>query len=499
MRLSCHVIRPAHHLDQPWRLLQIKVTVVMVEAPAPIPITAMEAQQAMDKLHRVGSRRMVSSPSSQQQVVEEVMAPTEVPLEVPTVTPAMDSRVRHLMVHNNQQHRLHHTHNSQVLEGMAAMTSLHNSRWEGMASLSPRAATRLQGPMGKPRAALLTLGALATVAQGLEQAMGRVLDKVARARTVPAVSSRPDTAAATVPRVHQTLRPVPATAASVVEVMAAVATEDVLGVTRTVEEAVVGAAVGVAEAVATAGGGSSDGGRGNDGDMQVQQDTIFVQHLPTSMREDELAGHLTSHFGSIGIIKMDKKTHKPKIWIYKDKMSGAPKGEATVTYDDAHSARAAIDWFNDKDFLGQKIKVELAQMRPRSGPFGRGGGRGGGGGGGRGFGGPRDFGGGRGGRDGGRSMEQREGDWSCPNPECGNTNFSWRTSCNRCQAPKPGGDDGGHGGGGFHGGPRGGFRGRGGDRGGFRGGRGGDRGGGGGFRGRGKRDDMRQDRRDRPY
>ncbi|XP_078656183.1 uncharacterized protein LOC144902555 isoform X5 [Branchiostoma floridae x Branchiostoma belcheri] len=435
MRLSCHVIRPAHHLDQPWRLLQIKVTVVMVEAPAPIPITAMEAQQAMDKLHRVGSRRMVSSPSSQQQVVEEVMAPTEVPLEVPTVTPAMDSRVRHLMVHNNQQHRLHHTHNSQV----------------------------------------------------------------ARARTVPAVSSRPDTAAATVPRVHQTLRPVPATAASVVEVMAAVATEDVLGVTRTVEEAVVGAAVGVAEAVATAGGGSSDGGRGNDGDMQVQQDTIFVQHLPTSMREDELAGHLTSHFGSIGIIKMDKKTHKPKIWIYKDKMSGAPKGEATVTYDDAHSARAAIDWFNDKDFLGQKIKVELAQMRPRSGPFGRGGGRGGGGGGGRGFGGPRDFGGGRGGRDGGRSMEQREGDWSCPNPECGNTNFSWRTSCNRCQAPKPGGDDGGHGGGGFHGGPRGGFRGRGGDRGGFRGGRGGDRGGGGGFRGRGKRDDMRQDRRDRPY
>ncbi|KAI8481421.1 hypothetical protein Bbelb_408560 [Branchiostoma belcheri] len=144
--------------------------------------------------------------------------------------------------------------------------------------------------------------------------------------------------------------------------MAAAATEDVQGVTRTVEEAVVGAAVGVAEAAATAGGGSSDGGRGNDGDMQVQQDTIFVQHLPTNMREDELAGHLTSHFGSIGIIKMDKKTHKPKIWIYKDKMSGAPKGEATVTYDDAHSARAAIDWFNDKDFLGQKIKDHVTSV-----------------------------------------------------------------------------------------------------------------------------------------
>jgi len=32
--------------------------------------------------------------------------------------------------------------------------------------------------------------------------------------------------------------------------------------------------------------------------------------------------------------------------MYNDKASGRPKGEATVTYDDAHSANSAISWFN---------------------------------------------------------------------------------------------------------------------------------------------------------
>ena len=37
---------------------------------------------------------------------------------------------------------------------------------------------------------------------------------------------------------------------------------------------------------------------------------------------------------------------RPKIWMYNDKNTGKSKGECTVTYDDAHTARSAIQWFD---------------------------------------------------------------------------------------------------------------------------------------------------------
>ncbi|XP_020564055.1 TATA-binding protein-associated factor 2N isoform X2 [Oryzias latipes] len=236
--------------------------------------------------------------------------------------------------------------------------------------------------------------------------------------------------------------------------------------------------------------GSRDyGSRDDSGGEQDNSDnnTIFVQGLG----EDATVQEVGDYFKQIGIIKVNKKTGQPMINIYSDKATGRPKGEATVSFDDPPSAKAAIDWFDGKEFNGKPIKVSFATRRAeftqRGGRGARGGFRGRGGG-------------------GGPSFDIKGGDWPCPNSSCGNMNFARRQECNKCGAPKPGdagfggGDRGGRGG---FGGDRGsGFRGRGGgfrggDRGGFGGG-----GGGGGFGGgykMGGRGDRRDDRRERPY
>ncbi|XP_077421167.1 TATA-binding protein-associated factor 2N isoform X2 [Vanacampus margaritifer] len=235
--------------------------------------------------------------------------------------------------------------------------------------------------------------------------------------------------------------------------------------------------------------GSRDYGSRDDsaGDQDnSDNNTIFVQGLG----EEATVQEVGDFFKQIGIIKVNKKTGQPMINLYSDKATGQPKGEATVSFDDPPSAKAAIDWFDGKDFNGKPIKVSFATRRAEFTQ--RGGARGSG----RGF---------RGRGGGGPSFDMKGGDWPCPNSSCGNMNFARRQECNKCGAPKPGdagggfGDRGGRGG---YGGDRGGgFRGRGGFRGGDRGGYGGDRGGGGyggGYK-MGGRGDRRDDRRDRPY
>nr|GEY21292.1 transcription initiation factor TFIID subunit 15 [Tanacetum cinerariifolium] len=63
---------------------------------------------------------------------------------------------------------------------------------------------------------------------------------------------------------------------------------------------------------------------------------------------------------SIGLLKKDKRTGRPKIWIYRDKVTNEPKGDATVTYEDPYAAQAAVEWFNNKEFNVIMIKVLMA-------------------------------------------------------------------------------------------------------------------------------------------
>ncbi|KAJ3413721.1 hypothetical protein HDV05_007624 [Chytridiales sp. JEL 0842] len=217
------------------------------------------------------------------------------------------------------------------------------------------------------------------------------------------------------------------------------------------------------------------------GDPNKSEDTVYISGLPPTVTDHSLV----EHFKTIGIIKTDKKKRPPgpKIWIYRDKDTNEPKGDATVTYEDPYAADAATKIFNGKPFPGGgNITVVFAdapagKLNAAAGGFGGGGrGRGGSRGGGYGGGGR---GGGRGGYGGGSGPPQSEGDWLCTG--CGNNNFARRNECNRCHNPKPAEAGGGGGSSGYGGGQRGDrYESRGGYGGGDRGGRGGGRGGFGG-------------------
>ncbi|OAY63606.1 transcription initiation factor TFIID subunit 15-like isoform X1 [Ananas comosus] len=174
--------------------------------------------------------------------------------------------------------------------------------------------------------------------------------------------------------------------------------------------------------------------------------SVYVCKLPAGTDENMLA----EYFGTIGLLKKDKKTGRPKIWLYRDKVTDEPKGDATVTYEDPHAALAAVEWFHNKDFHGSTIEVYIAESKTKdsvsdsvsaANPSMA-----------------DDFGGydemdngtgrGRGRGDPSGKAWQQDGDWLCPNTSCSNVNFAFRGVCNRCGTARPAGAGGMGGGGG---------------------------------------------------
>jgi RNA-binding protein FUS len=113
---------------------------------------------------------------------------------------------------------------------------------------------------------------------------------------------------------------------------------------------------------------------------------IYIGGLPKDITEKELI----EKFGQVGPIAKDPKRSRfdpsaRKVWLYTDRRTRKPKGDATVTYADEEAAEAAVQFFNGQEMPGwdgQKLQVSIAQRKEgwdRGKQWAGGGGGGGGG------------------------------------------------------------------------------------------------------------------------
>jgi RNA recognition motif-containing protein len=115
------------------------------------------------------------------------------------------------------------------------------------------------------------------------------------------------------------------------------------------------------------------------------------------------------------------------------KPDGGSRGFGFVTFDDEVAVEKCL--VMEHHLAGRRVDVKRAVGKDEAGGglVGGGGGGGGGGFGDRGGSGMHQMGGGGGGRMGGGGQQpgdEKMLDWNCA--ECGNTNYGWRHTCNRC-------------------------------------------------------------------
>lgn len=149
--------------------------------------------------------------------------------------------------------------------------------------------------------------------------------------------------------------------------------------------------------------------------FELCHDTVFV----LGMRLNVTKNDIIMFFGKMGHIKVDERTLKPKIFVYKNKLTGRSKGEATITYTSLYSAQAAIYYLDGAKFLGQTLSVVPAYLSTRPGKgvyYGYA-------------------------QDPAIHSRQRQKKWKPAIDNwvcqlCRNSNFVWRLNCNRCRVSK---------------------------------------------------------------
>ena len=91
---------------------------------------------------------------------------------------------------------------------------------------------------------------------------------------------------------------------------------------------------------------------------------MYITNLPTDIDVDELQ----STFSRCGVIAEEIDTKSPRIKIYTDEKTGAPKGDALIVYFRAESVDLAVQMLDDTDFRlgepapGGKMRVTVADF-----------------------------------------------------------------------------------------------------------------------------------------
>ena len=79
---------------------------------------------------------------------------------------------------------------------------------------------------------------------------------------------------------------------------------------------------------------------------------VFVENLPRDIKIPEVC----QFFSTVGKIKVDRLTKKPRVWVYHDKASGEPTGECTITYNDRESQQLALQTYDGEKLRGMALR-----------------------------------------------------------------------------------------------------------------------------------------------